>query len=123
MVTPPEGTELVEMSQTLNDNEGLANSEESVHLHLLPLGWSEAALSSVSFLKTSCWGLAQSSGAVSALLAPVLAPIGPPCLSLMGQDRATVSTPADVLRQGRKDANRNQLQLIVAISLLRVALK
>lgn len=44
-------------------------------------------------------------------------------LALMGKDRATVSTPTDVMRQGRKYANQNQLWLIVAISLLRTALK
>lgn len=40
-----------------------------------------------------------------------------------GKDGAAVSTPTDVMRQGRKYANRNQLWLIVAIPLLHVALK
>lgn len=44
-------------------------------------------------------------------------------LTLTGQDGVTVSTPTDVMRRGRKYANQNQLWLIVAISLLRIALK
>lgn len=43
--------------------------------------------------------------------------------TLTGQDGMTVSTPTDVMLQGRKYANGNQLWLIVAISLLCVALK
>lgn len=62
------------------------------------------------------------------VLAAVGLPMGlPPSLpvplALTGQDGVTVSTPTDVKRQGRKYANQNQLWLIVAISLLRIALK
>lgn len=85
------------------------------------------------FPKTSCHYLVQlHEHCFRALLGFVLAdvglPVGPPGLlprplALLGRDPATVCTPADVMRRGRKYANRNQLQLIVAISLLRVALK
>lgn len=84
----------------------------------------------VFFLKANCQCL--SLPLLPFVLADVGLPVDPPGslpgsppvpLTLMGQDRMAVSTPTDVMRQGRKYANRNQHQLIVAISLLRVALK